>query len=182
MRYVIADLEATCWEKGACSDRMEIIEIGAVVLPGATDPIADDFQRFVRPLHEPMLSDFCVKLTGIQQNQVDAADLFPVAFAAFLEWIGPEPFMLCSWGAYDLKQFRTDCRRHGVPCPESFDEHINLKQSFADLQGTKPCGMKAALRRLGLPLLGQHHRAFDDARNIATIGQIVLPHHENKPK
>jgi len=33
IRYVIVDLEATCWQKGGIRDRMEIIEIGAV-LPG----------------------------------------------------------------------------------------------------------------------------------------------------
>jgi inhibitor of KinA sporulation pathway (predicted exonuclease) len=29
VRFVVVDLEATCWEKGANPARMEIIEIGA---------------------------------------------------------------------------------------------------------------------------------------------------------
>jgi inhibitor of KinA sporulation pathway (predicted exonuclease) len=35
--------------------------------------------------------------------------------------------------------------------------------------------MAQALRLLGLPLEGTHHRGSDDARNIARIAQVLLP-------
>jgi inhibitor of KinA sporulation pathway (predicted exonuclease) len=35
--------------------------------------------------------------------------------------------------------------------------------------------MKGALRLLEIPLVGEHHRAIDDARNIAKIARIMLP-------
>jgi inhibitor of KinA sporulation pathway (predicted exonuclease) len=47
--------------------------------------------------------------------------------------------------------------------------------TFAEQQGTEPCGMKGALRRMGIPLDGRHHRGIDDARNIAKLAQIILP-------
>jgi inhibitor of KinA sporulation pathway (predicted exonuclease) len=175
MTYVIVDLEATCWEKGTKPARMEIIEIGAVKLLSDGARPAHEFAEFVRPVQEPILSDFCTGLTGIRQVDVDRADTFPVVFQRFLEWIGPEPYTLCSWGAYDLRQFRIECTRHGLPLPEGFKRHLNLKQALADLEGTKPCGMKAALRRLKIPLQGRHHRAADDARNIAKIAEVLLP-------
>ena len=175
MRYVIVDLEATCWEKGTDRLRMEIIEIGAVLLASGEGPVVSEFGEFVRPVVEPTLSDFCRQLTHIRQHDVDSADRFPAVFARFLHWIGAEPFMLCSWGAYDLDQFRTDCGRHAVPFPASFERHINLKREFAVLHKSKPCGMAAALRRMNLPLEGTHHRARDDARNIARIARSLLP-------
>src|SRR4051794_21617560 len=175
MRYIIVDLEATCWERGHRPERMEIIEIGAVRLESADGPATEEFARFVRPLFEPVLSDFCKQITGIRQEHVNQARDFQQVFPEFLAWIGDEPFTLCSWGAYDLRQFGIDCARHRIPLPESFARHINLKAEFARQRRMKPCGMKAALAIAGLPLEGQHHRAIDDARNIARLAQIILP-------
>jgi inhibitor of KinA sporulation pathway (predicted exonuclease) len=114
-------------------------------------------------------------LTQIRQEDVDGADYFPAVFHAFLDWIGNEPFTLCSWGAYDLGQFRSDCARHSFPFPATFERHINLKKAFSKWQGVRPMGMKGALAHLGLPLSGTHHRGIDDARNIAKIAALLLP-------
>ncbi|MEZ6142137.1 MAG: 3'-5' exonuclease [Zavarzinella sp.] len=175
MRYIIVDLEATCWENVRDFDRMEIIEIGAVELLAADEPPAREFNRFVCPVVERELSEFCRQLTSIEQNDVDAADGFWAVFTEFLEWIGEEPFYLCSWGGYDLSQFRIDCRRHGLTFPPSFERHINLKKEFARLMSVKVCGMERALAHAGLPLEGTHHRGIDDARNIAKLAALVLP-------
>ena len=154
---------------------METIEISAVVLPAAEGPIGAEFSRFVRPIASPKLSGFCVDLTSIRQEDVDGADYFWTVFPAFVEWIGAEPFVLCSWGAYDLNQFRTDCRRHGMTFPDTFERHLNLKKEFARWKNIRPCGMSKALDLARLPLSGQHHRAIDDARNIATLALLLLP-------
>lgn len=175
MRYVIVDLEASCWEQNMPRDAMEIIEIGAVLLASSTGPSIGDFASFVRPVAHRQLSDFCTRLTGIRQEDVDSADPFSMEFRKFEEWIGAEPFWLCSWGGYDLNQFQTDCRRHNMELPASFQRHINLKKEFSKLQRTKPLGMKAALARMGIPLEGQHHRGHDDAVNIAKLAVGILP-------
>lgn len=175
MRYIIVDLEATCWEKGTSPDRMEVIEIGAVRLPSLNADPDGEFARLVRPVAEPILSDFCTQLTSITQQDMDQASPFAVVFPEFLAWIGSEPFTLCSWGAYDLRQFHVDCQRTQIPFPAQFEQHINLKAEFARLRGIKPCGMKAALSMLQLPLDGTHHRGIDDARNIAKIARVILP-------
>ncbi len=154
---------------------MEIIEIGAVLLGSPTGPITAAFETFVRPIIEPGLTDFCRRLTSIRQSDVDEAPLFPEALASFVDWIGPDPFALCSWGLYDLNQFRLDCRRHGLVLPESFENHINLKDEFARQFRVKRCGMSQALQIAEIPLEGTHHRANDDARNIAKLAMRLLP-------
>ena len=156
-------------------DQMEIIEIGAVGLASSGGPITGEFCSFVRPVVHPRLSDFCTELTSIRYHEVDAADPFPQVFWRFLDWIGPDPFRLSSWGAYDLGQFETDCRRHNMALPDSFATHINLKKAFSRLHGTKPMGMKGALALMGLALEGQHHRGCDDAKNIAKLALNILP-------
>jgi inhibitor of KinA sporulation pathway (predicted exonuclease) len=175
MRYIVVDLEATCWEDVRDFDRMETIEIGAVELPAATDPPSREFSRFIRPVVEPVLSQFCRRLTTIRQRDVDAAGGFWAVFPEFLGWIGEGPFVLCSWGGYDLTQFRVDCRRHSLEFPPEFERHINLKKEFARLMSVKSCGMERALGYAGLRLEGTHHRGINDARNIARLAALVLP-------
>ena len=175
MQYIVVDLEATCWKEGQRPERMEIIEIRAVRLAEAAGPVVDEFGEFVRPVAEPLLSEFYTRLTTIRQEDVDAADPFPAVFARFLDWMGSEPYRLCSWDAYDLRQFSVDCARHGLLVPDGFASHINLKKAFSELRGIRPTGMKGALAQLGLPLVGTHHRGIDDVRNITAPACWILP-------
>jgi inhibitor of KinA sporulation pathway (predicted exonuclease) len=175
MRYVILDLEATCWEDRQDPERQEIIEVGAVMLESAAGPVSSEFCRFVHPVASRELSAFCTRLTSITQADVDGAETFAPVFHAFEAWIGPEPFTLCSWGAYDLRQLQKDCARHKIAFPDIMNRHINLKQEFSRWRGVRPMGMKAALAALKIPLAGTHHRGVDDARNIARIAALLLP-------
>ncbi len=176
--YLIIDLEATCDDAGAVPrDQTEIIEIGAVRVDGTTlEPVAE-FQTFVRPVRHPRLTPFCTALTTIEQAQVDAAPGFPQALAALSDFMaaGP-PTLFASWGRYDRGQFRLDAAWHRVELPFG-DAHLNLKQAFSDALGTsKLFGMHRALARVGLPLLGTHHRGLDDARNIAKLLPFCVGH------
>lgn len=171
----MVDLEATCWENGTTPERMEIIEIGAVCLTEEADPPVAEFASFVRPVISPVLSDFCTALTSIRQEEVDAAEGFAAVFPRFVEWIGPAPFQLVSWGRFDPDQFRRECKRHALPFPDSFRKHIDLKKRFSRARRIAPVGLKAALALLDLPLSGTHHRALDDARSTAAIARVVLP-------
>lgn len=176
MRYVIVDLEATCWMGRPVPQRMEIIEIGSVLLASDTGPIQQEFASFVRPLNEPNLSAFCMGLTGIRQQEIDKAEDFSRVFPRFLDWIGPEPYRLCSWSTYDLNQFKTDCARHGLSFPPQFSNHVNLKQEFARIEGVRPCGMKRALAMCQLQVEGKPHRGLDDARSITKLAlRRILP-------
>jgi hypothetical protein len=78
--YLIVDLEATCSDDGSVlRHEMEIIEIGAVLQNAKTFEIESQFQTFVRPVRHPRLTAFCTELTGIRQDMVAAAPLFPEA-------------------------------------------------------------------------------------------------------
>ena len=156
--------------------KRSIIELmrWALGVPALT--VVDEFDAFVRPVVEPKLSQFCTALATIKRADVDGADMFAAVFARFLDWVGAGPYRLCSWGFFDVGQFRLDCTRFGVMFPEQFEsDHLNIKQVFADREGVRRCGMTAALDLLGLPLAGTHHRGIDDARNIARIVQMTLP-------
>lgn len=95
MNYIIFDLEATCWENDRTKQN-EIIEIGAVKL-NENLAVIGEFQTFIKPKLNPILSDFCKKLTSISQEEVDQAPSFGKAISHFQNWIGSE-YHLCSWG------------------------------------------------------------------------------------
>ncbi|WP_231380578.1 3'-5' exonuclease [Pseudomonas mandelii] len=85
-RYLYCvDLEATCDEVddsesprplAVFPDQMETIEIGLVVIDLETLEIVDEFQRFVRPQINPILTGFCKELTSILQADVDSAGTY----------------------------------------------------------------------------------------------------------
>ncbi len=173
--YVVVDLEATCWQGRTPRERKETIEIGAVRMDGDTLRPYDEFATFVHPIEQPELSEFCRRLTHIRQRQVDEAPLFTVALARFLEWLGPEPVLFCSWGTFDRTQLRIDCRRHGVPFPDVLVQHVDLKKAFADWRQHKRVGLTKALQLLGMRFQGTPHRGLDDARNVARVAQVMFP-------
>ena len=173
---VVVDIEATC--SNDCSfprHQMEIIEIGAVSVDAATGLIESEFQSFVRPVRNPILTDFCRRLTSISQEDVDNADDYPTVLKPFRKWLATlGDYDFCSWGLYDKTQFERDSEFHGVPYPFA-GYHRNLKVELTEAIGAKKrMGVNGALKYLGMEFEGTQHRGIDDARNIARIyGELL---------
>ena len=170
-RYIVVDLEATCWAESPPA-QSETIEIGAVAYEVGKG-VLDEFQMFLRPRLQPALSGFCMDLTAIRQADVDTAPLFPEAYGKFHRWAEAFlPYTFASWGSYDRKQLQQDCDLHGIPY--TCDSHVDLKATFSDVMGCRRCGMVRALQKLGIPLRGTHRRGIDDARNMTRILGCLL--------
>lgn len=172
---LVVDLEATCDESAPAFD-METIEVGAVwVAPDGS--VLDRLQTFARPVINPRLTPFCSTLTGIRQADVDSAPAFPAvaqALRAFVARHRQPGSMWASWGAWDGKQLERDSARHGMPPPIDLP-HVNAKRLFAKARRIgKEVGMAKACELVGLELEGAHHRALDDALNMARLLPWVL--------
>ena len=172
-RLVVIDVEATCWKKGVFSRQKETIEIGAVrVLLDHAPPSWPEFQTFVRPRRYPRLSTFCRELTGITQENVDAAPTFPEALRLFLDWLQPlEQVLLATWSRYDLWQLDLDLEAHGIA--KLAIPALDVKKLAARIVGTK--SLEATARELapdGVSL--PSHRAVADARRTARILNRLL--------
>lgn len=172
-RYLVVDLEATCDDLHAMPrEQTEIIEIGAVLVDGATLEPLDEFQAFVRPVVHPRLTAFCTRLTSITQADVVRAPTFKFV-AQRLAAFG-QGALFCSWGGYDKNQLERDARRAGIRSPLG-PRHLNLKEAFARAAGERSeMGNQSAMRRVGLTPTGTHHRGIDDARNIARLLPYAL--------
>jgi len=192
MRFVVVDLEATCWSKETepelykiQSRESEIIEIGAVVLDEDLS-VVSEFQRFVRPIRHENLSEFCVSLTNIGQDDVDKADEFATVYHELVAWMGGETdkFRFVSWGSYDDRQIRRQCRACGIEEPSWIP--IDAKDEFVAWyrgQTGQRCrvGLLGAIQHLNMSFEGTAHRGIDDARNLVRIFQHILdPKHLSK--
>ena len=170
MDYLVIDLEGTCCNDGTIhpSER-ETIEIGAVIASQSGD-ILLEYGTIVRPVRHPILTKFCTELTGITQSDVDGAKPFPEVWSSFLQWVGPRQ-SFCSWGDYDLDQFRRDCLFHSLSL--WFNSHCNLSTVFSRSYG-KRAGNRKAARLLGIEPKGTHHRGLDDAKNISAVMAAMI--------
>jgi len=183
MKYVVVDLEATCWSRTEDPElalnqniESEIIEIGAVALDATLQPLSE-FQRFVRPERHPKLSGFCTELTSIVQADVDDAPTFPAAYAEFDAWMGGEGgagLTFVSWSRYDHRQLCHQCNAAQLPRPKW--RAVDAKEEFTQwarghTDKRLRFGMARALAHLEIPQDGTAHRGIDDARNLVKIFQ-----------
>lgn len=173
---LIVDLEATCWdpeESEQAIEDMEIIEIGcAIGLPGGQ--VERSFSTFVRPVKNPLLTNFCTRLTSITQSDVDSAPTFPEACKLVDQWLGSTRGVVWgSWGNYDRRQLEMERERHGA-APAFLDTpHVNLKRPWRKTNQVKSKGLGKALRFHGLEFEGSAHRGVDDARNVARLLKYI---------
>lgn len=174
MHYLIIDLEATCKQERDPNFLNEIIEIGAVLVDG-NKQIISEFNQFVKPTENRILTQFCKELTTITQEQVDSAQTLTYVLSNLRAWLynlkiesNSPDLTFCSWGDYDKNQLIRECRRKNIHYP--FDEgHLNIKQMFARELKCKPCGVDRAIQMMGWKFEGTHHRGIDDARNITKL-------------
>ena len=167
-RIVVVDVEATCWKKGVFSRKKETIEIGAVqLLLDRAQSKCPEFQTFVRPQRLPRLSSFCRELTGITQEDVDAAPTFPEALRLFLDWSQPlEPLVFATWSHYDLWQLDLDLEAYGLP--KLTFPFLDVKKLAARIVGSK--SFEETVRELAPDIVAMpRHRALADARRTARI-------------
>ncbi|MDQ3142041.1 MAG: exonuclease domain-containing protein [Bacteroidota bacterium] len=170
MRYIIFDLEATCWKNSFSNGAQEIIEIGACKLNGFGE-VASKFSSFVRPQKNPSLSLYCRNLTNITQEQIDKAPSFSNALHSFLDWMDMDgnDYCLCSWGAKDYKFFESDCEAFSLSM-DWLQHFVDLKSQYIDfkLNGRK-LGLDKALEKEGIEFEGSRHRALSDALNLSKL-------------
>ena len=166
---LVIDVESTCWEGYPPPGQMtEIIEVGLCLVDTASLERLEKRSLMVRP-QKSTVSAFCTELTGITQEMAEAGmTLSDVVHILMDEYRAPER-LFASWGDYDRNQFRRNCDSYGIPYPFG-PTHLNVKNLFSIAWGLRQeLGIDSAMERLGLTMVGRHHRGVDDAWNIAEL-------------
>ncbi len=171
MRYVVFDLEATCWDTSAMVRKQEIIEIGACIINPYLE-LEKKFTSLVKPVLHPLLSGYCKQLTGIQQFEIEKAKPFHVVVDQFLNWADWEPgegLQMYAWGSKDIVLLKEACESSKIEC-NWIEQYTDLKSCYARLkQLPKTVGLDKALFMEGIDFEGSRHRALPDAINLAKL-------------
>ena len=173
-QIIVVDVESTCWEGEAPAGQVsEIIEIGVSPLDISSGRQLGKESIPVRPEHSTV-SEFCTRLTTLTQELVERGISFREACTLLKEKYLTKNRTWASYGDYDRKKFEQQCQLYDVEYPFG-PSHINVKNLFAIINGLpRETGMSGALRYCNLSLEGTHHRAGDDAWNIARILSKLL--------
>lgn len=168
-RILVVDVESTCWDGEPPPGEMsEIIEIGLCLVDVATLTRVERHSILVCPATSTV-SAYCTQLTTLTQADVDAG----ISLVEACRWLDQQhrsrQRLFASYGDYDRVQFERNCAALGIVYPFG-PTHLNVKNLAAVSYGwSREVGMSEALRRVGLPLEGTHHRGGDDAWNIAGL-------------
>lgn len=188
--YLIAtDFECTCVEV-IYDYPHEIIEIPAVLIDVRDKRIISEFRTYVRPVRNPVLSDFCVEFTKIAQETVDEAPYFREALEKLFQWmrkfgLGDKKtrFAFVTDGPHDMWKFmQFQCLLSNLRMPHMFRNFVNIKKTYKEnfnlVKGNGKSGIENMLDGLGLSFVGNKHSGLDDARNIAQIVIHLMHHYE----
>lgn len=118
--FVLLDTEYTAWEGSQArkwtgpGEFREIVQVGMIrVGPGLTE--LDSLMRFVRPIKNPILSDYFKNLTHITQERVDAEGITLEACVRDTHtFLGDDPAY--SWGL-DENRIKENCDLLGIAYP-----------------------------------------------------------------
>ncbi|ESL09680.1 hypothetical protein TRSC58_02596 [Trypanosoma rangeli SC58] len=173
---LVLDFEATCEESIPPSYLHEIIEFPVVLVDVKLQRAVAEFRQFVRPKMKPQLSEFCRRLTGIRQEDIDNALPLEEVIRRFERWhahtIPPgSRTMLATDGPADLREFMYvhSVSRQGIRFPSMFYQWIDVKRFFAHFFQCQQGKIRAMLDALNCPFEGRLHSGIDDARNVAKI-------------
>ncbi|KAK3914132.1 ERI1 exoribonuclease 2 [Frankliniella fusca] len=188
---IVIDFESTCWDakdnQNKWQNLAEIIEFPAVLLNVKTGVIEDKFHHYVMPVENPMLSDFCVKLTGINQETVNAGIPLGTCLMLFNRWITKisveknisfhkpsnksKTCTFVTWSVdWDLAMcLHNETKRKQIRKPDVLTQWIDLRLAYRKFYQRKPQGLKGALAEVGLPFTGREHSGIIDAENTAKL-------------
>ena len=172
--FLVLDFEATCEDDKVISPQ-EIIEFPCLKVCSKSLQIKSEFHKYVRPVHHPILTNFCTELTGINQDMVHDEEAFPEVLKAFTNWFEEEKLADYSYtfvtsGDWDLKTcLRKQCQTSNLPLPSCFNQWINIKKSYNQAKGFFPRSLNTMLKDLDLEFEGRPHSGIDDCRNIYRI-------------
>ena len=169
---IVFDLEFTAWEGSRerrwslPNERTEVVQIGAVKLDCESLRVLDEFEILGQPRLNPLLSDYLIALTGIDNDAMAARGVdFVTAYRAFLDFTGPAH--IWAFGRDDLI-FADNVKLYGwdkaLPLPPYHNVIPWFLENGVDLAGKHACDVAEAA---GAEFSGRRHDALADAHGVA---------------
>jgi len=175
--YLFFDVEATC-EENIQRYPHEIIEFPVILVDGRTFDIVDQYRSYVKPYINPVLSEFCVELTGISQETVDKSPDFIEVLNDLQIWMAKytlfqeKSAIFVTDGPFDIRDFITkQCNHDNISVPLYFHQWVDIRKTFARFHKCRQHNIAGMLAQLNLDFEGRAHSGLDDAKNIYRIAK-----------
>ncbi|MDP4090443.1 MAG: exonuclease domain-containing protein [Bacillota bacterium] len=176
LQLIFFDLEMNCNDNSRRLSGCEIISIGAVKYRKSHGVEEDGmFYSLVRPTVNPVLSETCMDITGLEQEAVNRAANFNEVFNNFKDWVGNlENSLFISWSDGDIRAIRRDYEINRSADRELYAavnrNYTDFQLEFSEYMLSKNrISLKNALKLLKLDFIGQQHHAGYDALNMALL-------------
>lgn len=183
-KIMIVDLECTCDQRRAEDKKedfipkvkrkeMEIIEIGAVIADFQGN-VFETFSCFVKPVINPVLTDFCKSLTKIEQSSVDNGVSLKEAITMLSDFaLNNNVVFWGSWGLFDDSQIKRETNLKNINIEEMYFSELNYinisNEYMIEKKLSRKIGVGKALNREKMAFEGVKHRAVYDAFNTAKL-------------
>ncbi len=173
------DTEYTSWEGAHArnwtgpGELREIVQIAAIRIQDGHE--VDQFMRLVKPVKNPVLSEYFTNLTGITQDSVDMLGVsLEEALEDFRRWAGELP--VYAFGR-DYDVVKANAELVGLSWNFRDSNFFDIRNEFQKA-GVSTVGYQSStiLRAFGEEPFGRAHDALDDVRNVvAAWRKLPLP-------
>ncbi|UMM39833.1 hypothetical protein L5515_016719 [Caenorhabditis briggsae] len=185
---LILDFEATC-EKDNHDYPSEIIQFSVAVLNTREKIIREDvsFNKYVKPIINPKLTDFCAELTGIDQDTIDKADTFPEVYDQFTAWLEEHNFQekryafVCESRQDVWRRAQYQFLLNKQPLPAIFRQWVNLSFHYREdmrLAQRQDTVHQSFIEKMSafydIPFVGQAHNAMSECSFLAKVTKHIL--------
>jgi len=171
---VFFDLEMNCTDK--TKDNLgywETISIGAVKYNIKRNTI-ERFYSLIKPQFNAVLSNKCMELTNIEQNEINNANKFREVFTKLEQWIKGQKSIFVSWGAEDIRTIKKENKINGFRLRivnEMLNNYIDFQSEFCldYIKTRQVISLTNALKDMGREFDGRKHNALNDAFNLYRV-------------
>lgn len=176
---VIFDTEFTAWEGSvargwtAPGEFREILQIGAVRLNASTLEELEVFDVLVKPVFNPVLSDYIVKLTGITHDTLDVhGSTLAQAVCRFLAFVGSRPMWCYGLDGWIIAK-NLALLGQGDVWPRL--KPYNIATWFPTVGvDNRDVNSGAVARLVGAEFDARAHHAVNDCRSIAEAVRVLV--------
>ncbi|MGL4873364.1 MAG: exonuclease domain-containing protein [Clostridium sp.] len=152
---------------------VEIISVGACKINLETKKVSR-FYSLIKPQEISELTEKCIEITGLDQDEINSSKGFNEVFEKFGDWVNDEDALFLFWGGNDIAVLKNDLRRNLNKSKEALkvlQKNIDFQEVLCKdiLNREDMLSLKNGLVEAKLEFEGLQHNAGDDAYNLFRI-------------
>ena len=155
--------------------RFEIIQIGAIKLNNDFETV-DSFDKLIKPQIYKRIHPHVQKITGFSDNDFIDCPLFTEVYPEFLEFIGKDSYIMCTWGNSDIRALYRNLTYYKLITPPILIKYIdvqNMATKYLNYSKGGVIGLKNAIDMLNIKTGEFFHNAYYDALYTTEVFKII---------